>query len=208
LAADADCGGCSLRERLLAQLPIHTQGLQIRRWTRFDLGRLAGWPGYPSPYDAFAFSFRSMAADELDALYAERQADPARLSLVVDRASECAIGYLALLDVDWDAGSTGNLALRIHPRWCGCGIGTAVLRWAFASGMKSVDLDVAASNARAYRCYEKAGFETVGEIWRPAPDLAELDLTSKRFAIVAPHVRYVGDAPQLRFLVMRSSRAQ
>jgi ribosomal protein S18 acetylase RimI-like enzyme len=71
-----------------------------------------------------------------------------------------------------------------------------------------VSLDVAASNARAIRCYEKVGFETVGEIWRSAPDFAGVDLTSEQFAFVAPHVRYVGDAPQLRFLVMRSSRAQ
>ena len=212
MTIDADRGDRSPRERLLARLPIHARDLRIRRCTRSDLVRLAGWPEYPFPYGAFTFSFRSMSTGELDRLHARREGDPARLSLVVDRRDEPCVAYVALLRADWEARHVGDVGVRVHPERCDRGIGSealrAVLRGVFDAGIDSVSLDVAASNVRAYRCYEKAGFETVGEIWRPAPDLAELDLTSKRFAIVAPHVRYVGDAPQLRFLVMRSSRAQ
>jgi len=212
LAVDAGCGGRSLRERLLARLPIHTQKLQIRRWTRSDLGRLAGWPEYPFPYGAFAFSFRGMSAGELDRLFARREVDAARLSLVVDHSDERCVAYVALMRIDWEARRVGDVGVRVHPERCDRGIGSealrAVLQTAFGAGIDSVSLDVAASNDRAIRCYERVGFETVGEIWRPAPDLVEVDLTLKRFAFVAPHVRHADVAPELRFLVMRSCRAQ
>ena len=98
------------------------------------------------------------------------------------------------------------MSVRIHPTWCGQGVGTGSLQllvqWTSSAGFRSIDLDVAASNAAAIAVYKKAGFQTRSELWRPAPDLAEADLDSEQFAFVRPHVR-CGAPPELRFLAMR-----
>ena len=99
MTADGGRSDCFLRERLNAQLPIRAHGLRIRRLTRPDLDRLAAWPEFPFPYGVFAFSFRAMNAGELDELFCSRDADPARLSLVVDRSDESCIAYVALLEI-------------------------------------------------------------------------------------------------------------
>lgn len=69
--------------------------------------------------------------------------------------------------------------------------------------MEAVHLDVAASNPRAIRCYEKVGFKPIAEVWRQAPDLAETGLATSRHAFLRPHVRWADGGPELRFIVMR-----
>ncbi len=186
--------------------------MKTRRLTRPDLDRLTAWPGYPFPYQGFDFSFRAMLAEDLDALFAERQADPARISLGVDLSALRCVAYLALLDIDWETRQAGNLALRVHPDCCDRGIGTdvlrAALRWVFDAGMLSVDLDVAATNPRAIRCYEKAGFAPVCELWRPAPDLANVSLSLSEYSFLRDHVRSDCIPPELRFVMMRAGRTE
>ncbi len=71
-------------------------------------------------------------------------------------------GVVALAEIDWLKGRVGNMGVRIHPEWCGKGIGTAVLRMISSrflnAGMLEFQLDVAIANVRAIRCYEKVGF--------------------------------------------------
>jgi RimJ/RimL family protein N-acetyltransferase len=54
------------------------------------------------------------------------------------------------------------MGFRVHPNWCDKGIGTRILKLVIAhfaeAGIASFRLDVAEPNARAIRCYEKAGF--------------------------------------------------
>jgi RimJ/RimL family protein N-acetyltransferase len=192
---------------MIGQLPLRAGALTIRQQARPDLDRLAAWPEYPFPHGTFAFSFRATDAGELDELFARRESDPARLSLVIDRSSESCVGCFALLDIDGQSRSVGNVAARVHPLWCDSGMGTealrSVLRWAFDGGIKSVSLDVVASNARAVRCYEKVGFESIGELWRPAPDLTGVDLDSLRYDFLRGHTRDAEHGTELKFLVMR-----
>ena len=191
---------------MLAALPLDARDLTIRQWTRDDLDQLAAWPAYPFPYEAFGFSFADASCVERDRVFEEREGDPARITLVVCR-DEAWVGYLALLAIDWKTGTVGNLGIRIHPERCGHGIGSLMLRavidWGVKHGLDSFRLDVAASNPRAIRCYEKAGFQEVGELWRPAPDLKDLDLSQAQYDFLRPHIRFpaTGEA-ELRFLTM------
>ena len=178
----------------------------LRVWTRRDLDRFAQWPKYPPPHEGFSLGVRGMGAEELDRLYAAREAAPSRVMLSVDLGPTPCAGYLSLVDVDWEHRTAGNMAVRLAPTHCDQGVGTRMMglvaQWALGNGMKALRLDVAASNVRAVRCYEKAGFVRTGQFWRDAPGLLELNLNEPPWDHVRPHARFDGPVPQLRFLWM------
>ncbi len=149
-----------------------------------------------------------MESVERDRAYREREARPDSIVLAVDGETQASLAYFALHGIDWAHRQVGNFGLRVHPHHTGQGAGTAILLavvgWLFRGGMSSVSVDVAASNARAVRCYEKAGFVRSEILWRDAADLADLDLSSPRYAFLRPHVRMVQSRPQLRFWLMEA----
>jgi RimJ/RimL family protein N-acetyltransferase len=192
------------KKLLLGELPIGEGPLTIRAWTRNDLDTLAAWPRYPFPYEGF--SFVSMNSEERDKLFRGVQAKSNALPLVVDHTNQPAIGYIALTRIGWSERRVGNFGFRIHPDWVDKGVGTSVLcivcLWLFNCGTSSIGVDVAVSNARAVRCYEKVGFYKVGEMWRKAQDLKGVDITGTRYDFLRPHLRQDGEVPELRFFLM------
>ena len=188
-------------------LPLRSDQMATKPCTRADLDLLASWPPYPWPYQAFDFSFRSLGPAEWEAFFDARIQRDDRLTLVCDLGTDAAIGYVALLEIDWARRTAGNMSLRVHPNWCGKGVGTRMLRmvgeWWFGYGMQALQLDVAASNQRAVRCYLKAGFAHMGEFWREAPDLLHVDIDDSRYAFLQDHVRRAGPVPEIRFYWMR-----
>jgi RimJ/RimL family protein N-acetyltransferase len=129
------------------------------------------------------------------------------MTLAVDYHDQSCVGYLALLDIDWDGCSVGGLSVRIHPDWCERGLGTRALRalvaWALSRGFASLHLDVVATNLCAIHCYEKVGFTPIAEVWRVAHDLDNADLSAPELAFLKPHIRPAEGTVELRFLVMR-----
>jgi RimJ/RimL family protein N-acetyltransferase len=200
------------KEGLVDSLPLVAEGLTIRHWARDDVDRLAQWPGYEFPYQAFNFSFRNMDSLERDRVYREREARPDAIILAVDSDAGACIAYLALHGIDWAKGQVRNFGFRVHPHRCGRGVGTAILQavtgWLFQSGLSRVSVDVAASNERAVRCYERAGFVIRETMWRDVADLAEEDLSTARYAFLRPHVRMAKDLPQLRFWLMEATATE
>jgi RimJ/RimL family protein N-acetyltransferase len=153
-----------------------------------------------------------MDPTDRDQLYRDREARPDAIILAVDGEAGACLAYLALHGIDWAKGRVRNFGFRVHPLRCGRGLGTrilrAVTRWLFQGGMSSVSVDVAASNARAVRCYEKAGFTTTETLWRDAADLADKDLSGPRYAFLRPHIREAKGLPQLRFWLMQLTAAE
>ena len=194
------------KRRLISTLPVRRADLTIREWTRHDVDLLSAWPRYPFPYEVFQFSFTTMNPTERDEAFKARRETTDQLCLVVDHAGRRAIGYIALMRLDWAERTIGNVGFRIHPFWCSRGLGTAALRavtrWSFERGIRSWCLDVAASNARAIRCYTKVGFAPIGEIWREARELSDVDLNESRYDFVRPHVRKTEGSIELRFVLM------
>ena len=200
----------SLARNLYQALPLRSDPMTIRLCTRADLDLLASWPQYPWPYQAFDFSFRSSSPAERNAFFADRVRREDRITLVCDCGPDKAIGYIALLGIDWHSQKAGNMSLRVRPDLCGEGTGTRLLQmvgdWWFGLGMEAMQLDVAASNQRAVRCYRKAGFACTGEFWREAPDLQNADLSDARYDFLRDHVRRSGPVPEIRFHWMRRTR--
>jgi RimJ/RimL family protein N-acetyltransferase len=198
------------RRRLLDHLPLQTPDLRIRPATRRDLDVLAAWPGYPWPYEGFDLPFADLAPTARDDLFARRQADPHRVTLIADHPDQPCVVYLGLVQIDWGRGLIGNMGYRVHPAWCDRGIGTCFMRavgdWLFAEDMRTLRLDVIAANTRAIRCYEKAGFTRTGEFWQPDPPLMKIDLDEPRYAFLRPHVDLSTRPPRLRFYWMQRHR--
>jgi hypothetical protein len=90
----------SLAKDLYQALPLKSDQMTIRPCTRRVLDLLASWPPHPWPYHAFDFSFRSFGPSERDAFFANRVRGEDRITLVCDRGSDVAIGYIALLRID------------------------------------------------------------------------------------------------------------
>lgn len=194
------------KQGLLNALPIRETDLTIREWQREDLDELANWPSYPPGFEGFNLGYASMTREERDVRFRSRSGEPARIVLTADHRTQVAIAYLSLIDIDWQAGMVGNMGFRVHPLWCDRGVGTRILvataDWGFSRGLTRFRLDVAASNARAARCYDKAGFTKTGEFWQEDEGLRDIDLSEPRFDSVRPHVRLDGEVPQLRFYWM------
>lgn len=194
---------------LLAALPIVDRELAIRPWRRMDIDRRAEWPPYPEPYRGFNFPARSLSPAQRDLWFAERDSLPDRLNLTVDHPDQLCIAYFALTEIDFAARAVGNMGIRVAPHFCSRGLGTRALRrivdWAFAAGLQTIRLDVAASNRRAVRSYEKAGFAITGEFWRDDHALRAVNLADPRHDDLRPHVRFDPD-PQLRFWWMQVRR--
>ncbi len=198
------------KRRLLAGLPLRVEDLCIRALRQGDIDLLAGWPGYPWPYERFDLPFAGLASAGRSEVFEARRADPGRITLVGDLpAQPCAV-YLGLVQIDWRAGFVGNMGYRVHSEWCGRGIGTRFMRavsdLCFEGGMRTLRLDVIAANARAIRCYEKAGFVRTGEFWQEDPHRGRVDLTEDRYDFLRPHVDASGRVPRLRFYWMQRER--
>ena len=195
------------KNKMLKKLPLQQEDLTIREWTRKDVDILADWPKYPFPFEGFEFSFMEMSSSKRDEMFQARKKKPNRIVLVADNAKQPAIGYIAPMLINWATGTVGNFAFRIHPVLCSRGVGTSILqmvtRWSFECGIKLWRMDVAASNSRAIRCYEKLGFTRTGEMWRDASDLNDVDLTVPRYDFIRPHIRKIGKKIELRFWLMK-----
>ncbi len=194
------------KHKLYHRLPAERDGMTIRVLERADIDTLLEWPKYPPPFTMFQPTFAGDDRASNDAWFESRATDEHRFPIVADwRTTSCA-GYLALMDIDWETGSVGNLGVRLRPDLCDRGLGTSMMQllcdWAFGSGLTSIRFDVAGPNERAVRCYKKAGFIKTGEFWKDDPYLNMIDMRAPENAHIAPHARFEGSVPQVRFYYM------
>lgn len=149
---------------------IVTARTVVRRAKPEDLKQIEAWPSYPPQYEGFNMT-EDAAALSRKLVWWRRidHADRCHYSVVLPQTGEV-IGVHAFVGVDWRRGVVGNMGVRIRPDLCDQGYGTETLRAlltaALRSGMRTIRLDVAATNERAITCYEKCGMRVVGEFWR------------------------------------------
>lgn len=125
----------------------------IRPWRRRrDRRDIDHWPAY-SP---------ALPAHWLAAAPASGE----RVSYAIDLLGGHLVGRIGLL-MRADA---PRLGIVLHPGNLGSGIGTEALfllqRIGQQQGWATLQLDVAAENERAIRCYARTGFVTIGSEWR------------------------------------------
>ena len=189
------------------QLPVEivTPRTLIRQARPEDLPIIAAWPSYPWPHN-WANMTNELARSDNGRYWWE-------LIDVLDRCHYCVvheaidevIGVHAFAHIDWAKGVIGTMGIRIRPDLCGQGYGSetleALLKGVLGAGIQNIRLDVAATNKRAIRCYEKCGMYIVEEFWREHKG-EPIDSADPKWGPLLPNLRREGDKWMIRFYWM------
>jgi RimJ/RimL family protein N-acetyltransferase len=169
-------------------MPLRGPRITIRPQVPADIRQRAQWRPFTDPlYRVWNPVPISLA--QVNAIYRQRRNDPTRrYYAIVDEHGQL-IGALSLREIR--VGRQSRLGITIGADWVGRGYGTEALRtfipYTFnALRFQQINLDVAAPNVRAIRCYENLGFQYMAEFYRPAGTDTELAfLAEERYT----HVR-------------------
>jgi pimeloyl-ACP methyl ester carboxylesterase/RimJ/RimL family protein N-acetyltransferase len=186
-------------------LPLHGPRVAIRPHEPADIGRRAQWRPFTDPlYRLWAPA--TLPAVQLDNFYRQRRQDPTRHYYAIDDERGQLIGDLSLREIR--VGRQARLGITIGADWVSQGYGTEALR-AFIPyyftilRFQELHLDVAASNIRAVRCYEKLGFQRAAEFYRPVAADADLSfLADERYALLRRLFVRQGSTTQALFYEM------
>ena len=185
---------------------IITQRTVVRRTTADDIAQFDAWPGYPWPFECFDINAQARNMTEQRWWTLIDEPDFCHYSVVLPATDEV-IGLHVFLGIDCEKRLIANMGIRIRPDVCDQGYGREslqpLLKAVLNTGMGSIRLDVAATNARAVRCYEQCGMRIVDEFWQDGvgPD----DPHEPKWAPLMPHLRREGNAWMVRFYWMEIS---
>jgi diamine N-acetyltransferase len=175
----------------------------VRRTTADDIAQFDAWPGYPWPFECFNINAKARSRCEGQWWTVLDKANACHYSVVLPVAGKV-IGLHAFFGIDYEKCLIANMGIRIRADLCDQGYGVEslqpLLEAVLASGFRSIRLDVAATNYRAVRCYERCGMEIVDEFWQDGegPD----DPDEAKWAPLMPHLRREGDEWYVRFYWM------
>ena len=188
-------------------VPMILQGerVSLRALARADLDQVEAWTPYTDPlYVAWnEFPWHRMGKD---LWYALESIDPAvERFAIVDRQARV-IGLAALVSVD--GGPCPVLSIFLGSAYVNQGLGSDAVRTLLGYAFQerkctAVRLEVAATNARARRAYDKCGFRIVGSRYRPASDDRSLDcLDDERYRHLRRFCRQENGRTCVLFYVM------
>lgn len=143
----------------------------LREFERADIERWMAWPRHRDPlFDSY--NAPVLTERQRDHYYRQRLDATDTRQYSVDALDGEFVGRISLREIDWHQGAS-VLGVSFHPGRLSQGLGSDAL-WSFLGfyfsrlNMNALFLDVAAFNARAYRVYEKCGFQRCGQRWGDA----------------------------------------
>jgi len=186
-------------------LPLRGPRVTIRPQTPADIRQRAQWRPFTDPLYR-VWNPLPIASAHADTLYRQQHEDPSRRYYAIDDEHGQLIGVLSLRQIR--VGHQARLGITIGADWASRGYGTEALR-AFIPyyftilRFQELHLDVAASNVRAIRCYEKLGFQYAAEFYRPLSEDVDLSfLSDERYGSLRPLFKHQGSATQALFYEM------
>lgn len=176
-----------------------------------DLDAMAAWRPFADPlYQPFDFPRRSRA--EHVHWFNWRIKDRTRRLYTVEDERHQVIGSLTLRDID--GRRSARLGITIGSDYVSQGYGTEALQlfidhYFGEMGFARMDLDVAATNLRAVRCYHSLGFRRVGQHYRPASHPSYRILRQEaRYQHLLRFFRRQGTVAQVLFYDMALTREE
>jgi RimJ/RimL family protein N-acetyltransferase len=145
---------------------VHGEHIVLRQMTRADVDQMALWPLYSEPDLQWA-NLRLDSCRERDDYYEHGRSGATRERFSIFLPDGAVIGTISLRNVD-RSNRRGTLGIILRADEVGRGYGgeavRCLLHYAFeVMGLDEVILDVAESNERARRCYERVGFHRTGQ---------------------------------------------
>lgn len=143
----------------------------FRRFRAIDAPDLALW-GHHTDVLFEGYNMDLRTADEALRWFDARQAwTDAQLYAVESLSERRVVGYIGLREIDLNR-RRSVLGISFDPNALGKGYGTDSLRTFLKHYFETwrydeMELDVAATNLRARRCYERCGFRLTGSRWKP-----------------------------------------
>jgi RimJ/RimL family protein N-acetyltransferase len=165
---------------------VHGEHVVLRQMTRPDVDQMACWPPYEEPELHWA-NLRLNSTRERDDYYEHGRSGPTRERFSVFRRDGAVIGTVSLRNID-RADRQGTLGIIMSSDAVGRGLGgeavRGILHYAFTvMGLDRVILDVAESNERARRCYERIGFTRTGQhLGGDATMYIDMEIHRRQFA--------------------------
>lgn len=140
--------------------------LTVGELTEKDAMELCQWR-YPEPYDIYNCPDWDTVKRENWGIAREEKRKDEFYSVY---SGESYIGFFRLIKGE----NCLTLGLGLHPKFCGRGLGPAVMSLIRETaksryGSVKIRLEVRAFNQRAIKCYQSAGFVTVGQSSRSTP---------------------------------------
>ena len=166
---------------------IHGSRVALRPWHRGDTLAQELWPRYTEPFSSLWNLPGRLVYDDLGS----RSWSAQRYAWAVEDRLRRLIGRISLRELD-PLRTSARLGISLSQSYVSQGLGTEALElfldYYFGPlGFERMDLDVAALNRRAVRCYEQLGFRYLESEWRGAGSDAALRLIDDpRYAEVAP----------------------
>jgi len=163
---------------------IRGERVVLRHMVRADVDQMATWPLFDDPDLRWANLELAYPSDRDSYFERGRSASSRRRYVILDEA-DTIVGTIGLRNLDFETGE-GTLGIIIRADAVGQGYGTdavrALVRYSFeVLRLRRLLLDVALSNARARRVYDKLGFVPIGEHVGPA-NAAYVDMVLDREA--------------------------
>ena len=147
-------------------MEIRGERVWLRPLTRADVDVMETWGKFAEPELQWA-NFDPRSEAEKDIWFASGRDNHTRRRFAIVTKDNRVIGTLGLRNISRALGEA-TLGIRMSASAVGQGYGgeaiAALLRFAFSDmSLHQINLDVADSNLRARRCYEKVGFRRVGQ---------------------------------------------
>lgn len=164
---------------------VRGERVTLRDLSRDDVDEMAHWTRFAEPELQWA-NLELATPRERDTWYERGRTNHSRRRFAILDEGGSVIGTLGLRNIDYRFGE-GTLGIIVAADAVGRGYGTdaivALAHYAFERmGLRKIYLDVAESNVRARRCYDKCGFALIGQHRGPEGNLfIDMVLTRDRF---------------------------
>ncbi len=160
---------------------LEGERLIIRRMVRGDLEQMQRWRPFREPL-SLTWNLYWESKAQMDHWLERRSQDPSYRMYTITLRDGRVIGRLSLRHIR--PGESAVLGISLGADWVGQGYGTEAIT-VFAPyyfdvlGFRVLWLDVAATNQRAIRCYEKCGFVHAGSRYQPVDSGEDLSFLQK-----------------------------
>jgi diamine N-acetyltransferase len=188
---------------------LHGPRVTIRPMRREDVNAMTHWRPMADPlYQPFDMPQRGLA--EHLAWFDERVHDTTRRLFAVEDEMGHVIGSLTLRDIH--GLRSARLGITLGADFVSRGYGTEALRVFLEAffgtmGFLQMDLDVAAINRRAVRCYRSLSFREIGRHYEAAYHSSyRILMREPRYRHLRPYFHEVGTVVQVLFYDMALTR--